>query len=133
MLVFNLRKCWYDAIQSGEKRIEYRSVKPYWEKRLAKLGDGSVVAFKNGYGYAAPTLYAHVVSIDKGACPYPGWDGEYFRIHFVLPDDYWPALDPTKYYPGLGVDDLNIGDYYEQKEFLQEAFLDDCEQSDDFD
>lgn len=37
MLIFILKKCWYDKIASGEKEIEYREVKPYWTKRLAKL------------------------------------------------------------------------------------------------
>ena len=37
MLTFILKKCWYEKIASGEKKIEYREVKPYWTKRLAKL------------------------------------------------------------------------------------------------
>jgi len=28
MLIFPLKKQWYDKIKSGEKRIEYREVKP---------------------------------------------------------------------------------------------------------
>lgn len=36
MLRFNLKKEWYEKIRSGEKRVEYREVKPYWEKRFAK-------------------------------------------------------------------------------------------------
>ena len=34
MLIFPLKKEWYEKIRSGEKRIEYREVKPYWEKRI---------------------------------------------------------------------------------------------------
>ena len=34
MLVFPLKKQWYEKIKSGQKTIEYREVKPYWEKRL---------------------------------------------------------------------------------------------------
>ena len=34
MLIFPLKKEWYEKIRSGEKRIEYREVKPYWTKRL---------------------------------------------------------------------------------------------------
>lgn len=34
MLTFNLKKQWYEKIASGEKRIEYREVKPYWTKRI---------------------------------------------------------------------------------------------------
>ena len=37
MLIFILKKCWYDKIASGEKEIEYREVKPYWSKRLEKI------------------------------------------------------------------------------------------------
>lgn len=34
MLIFPLKKQWYEKIKSGEKTIEYREVKPYWEKRF---------------------------------------------------------------------------------------------------
>lgn len=34
MLIFPLKKHWYEKIKSGEKTVEYREVKPYWEKRL---------------------------------------------------------------------------------------------------
>ena len=34
MLIFPLKKEWYEKIRSGEKRIEYREVKPYWSKRI---------------------------------------------------------------------------------------------------
>ena len=30
MLIFPLKKEWYEKIKSGEKTIEYREVKPYW-------------------------------------------------------------------------------------------------------
>ena len=47
MLIFILKKEWYEKIKSGEKTIEYREVKPYWERRLQN--------FKNEYSrYAAP-------------------------------------------------------------------------------
>lgn len=29
-----LKGKWYDMIASGEKKEEYREIKPYWEKRL---------------------------------------------------------------------------------------------------
>ena len=34
MLVFPLKKQWYEKIKSGEKTIEYREVKAYWTSRL---------------------------------------------------------------------------------------------------
>jgi len=88
MFCFNLKRCWYEAILTGEKRTEYREVKPYWEKRLTKLHEGTPVVFSCGYGHSKPKIHAHVISIDKGPCPYPGWHGEYFRIHFSCRQDY---------------------------------------------
>lgn len=38
MLIFPLKKQWYEKIKSGEKTIEYREVKPYWTKRLYREG-----------------------------------------------------------------------------------------------
>ena len=29
-----------------------------------------------------PDIVRRIVKIDIGPCPYDGWDGEYFRIHF---------------------------------------------------
>ena len=34
MLIFPLKKQWYEKIKSGEKIIEYREVKNYWTKRF---------------------------------------------------------------------------------------------------
>ena len=34
MLIFNLKKQWYEKILRGEKTIEYREVKSYWTTRL---------------------------------------------------------------------------------------------------
>ena len=36
MLIFPLKKEWYEKIKSGEKTVEYREVKYYWEIRLWK-------------------------------------------------------------------------------------------------
>ncbi len=37
MLVFNLKKKWFDKIKSGEKTHEYREVKKYWINRIKSL------------------------------------------------------------------------------------------------
>ena len=34
MLIFPLKKKWYEKIKSGEKTVEYREVKPYWNRRF---------------------------------------------------------------------------------------------------
>lgn len=50
MLIFPLKKQWYDKIKSGEKTVEYREVKPYWRKRLftAMIKNGIKEHCENG-------------------------------------------------------------------------------------
>lgn len=50
MLIFPLKKEWYEKIKSGEKTIEYREVKPYWTKRLYTE---MCTRLENEYGYCA--------------------------------------------------------------------------------
>lgn len=44
MLIFPLKKEWYEKIKSGEKTIEYREAKPYWTKRLLRAEYSSCCA-----------------------------------------------------------------------------------------
>lgn len=37
MLIFPLKKEWYEKIKAGEKTVEYREVKPYWTSRLVQF------------------------------------------------------------------------------------------------
>ena len=55
ILHLTLMKRWFDEIASGQKKIEYRDKKPYWEKRLeGKVFDE--IHFKNGYAKDAPFM-----------------------------------------------------------------------------
>lgn len=46
---FNLKKEWFNKIKYGNKKIEYREMKPYWNKRISKLKIGDVIVFCKGY------------------------------------------------------------------------------------
>ena len=35
MLTLPIKKKWFDMIKTGEKKEEYREIKPYWTKRLS--------------------------------------------------------------------------------------------------
>lgn len=37
MLILPIKKQWFDMIASGEKKEEYREIKPYYTSRIAKL------------------------------------------------------------------------------------------------
>ena len=101
-IVFNLKREWYDRIERGEKSIEYRRICKHWAVRLGivwPIGDSAMTALKKGvkltedsgytavfrlgYGRNHPDIVRRIVRVDVGACPYDGWDGEYFRIGFT--------------------------------------------------
>ncbi len=73
ILHLTLKKKWFDAISSGEKRNEYREDKPYWRSRLTIVNpmDGRLcfkkfdqVVFKNGYGKNAPRMVLWCLGIE---------------------------------------------------------------------
>lgn len=57
-----LKRKWFEMIERGEKRQEYRAFNPYWEKRIEnwykaiRAGSVGVVEFRLGYGKRAPRL-----------------------------------------------------------------------------
>jgi len=55
ILHLTLKKKWFDMIASGEKREEYREMKPYWHNRLiGKTYDA--IQFRNGYAKDSPKM-----------------------------------------------------------------------------
>lgn len=78
-------------IAAGEKKEEYRELKPYWTARFNTAWQGSLigwkaerqVAFRNGYSRESPTLIA-TVTIDTGTGK-EEWGAEqgkeYYRLH----------------------------------------------------
>tara|TARA_R110002050_G_scaffold191532_6_gene326330 strand:- start:2128 stop:2403 length:276 start_codon:yes stop_codon:yes gene_type:complete len=72
---------WYQMIQSGEKRVEYREITPRWTKLIwDKRDQYTHICFSRGY--SKTTMTFEVTAIDVGTCPIPGWDNRYFRIFF---------------------------------------------------
>ena len=74
-------------IKSGEKKEEYREIKPYWSKRFlghkAMLNPFSFVLIRNGYSSDSPTILIQCKGISIGnAKPEwsDNWQGEVFVI-----------------------------------------------------
>jgi len=63
ILHLTLKKKWFDMIASGEKREEYRELKPYWHKRLTKKYD--VIQFRNGYRKDSPKITVELKEVCK--------------------------------------------------------------------
>lgn len=87
ILHLTLKKKWFDMIKSGEKKEEYREIKPYWINRLAGPNDDcvqwDVIIFKNGYSGGSPifSIKCNDVSISTGK---PEWGAEPNKKYFVF-------------------------------------------------
>lgn len=86
ILKMTLRRKWFDMILSGEKKEEYREIKPYWKARLCKMivfpsckiGNPErctvdpqdrfipydAVEFRNGYSANSPTMLIELRGIE---------------------------------------------------------------------
>ena len=67
ILHLTLKKKWFNLIVSGEKTVEYREFKPYWEKRLldafGNIKKFEEIYFKNGYARDAPFMRVELGTI----------------------------------------------------------------------
>jgi hypothetical protein len=87
-LHLTLKKKWFDMILSGEKKEEYREMKPYWAERLkdkvhSVFKDYDTITFKNGYSANAPEMVVELlgISIDEGM---RSWGAEPDTKYYVL-------------------------------------------------
>lgn len=94
MLTLPIKKKWFDMIKSGEKKEEYREIKPYYNSRLGvrliiqELINGSNakfisnIMFRNGYGKDRPTILCKC-EISKGYGK-EEWGAEPNKLYYVL-------------------------------------------------
>lgn len=95
MLTLPIKKKWFDMILSGEKKEEYREIKPYWTKRLGFEDeideDGEIghiyqvntyVILRNGYASNSPSIKCYVsITHDYGKIE---WGAEPNKLYYVL-------------------------------------------------
>lgn len=90
MLTLPIKKQWFDMIVNGEKKEEYREIKPYYRKRFEKLWQGSLVGgnarreiiLRNGYSKKSPSVIAETtITIGTGL---PQWGAEEGKAYFIL-------------------------------------------------
>jgi len=82
-MTLTIKKKWFDMILSGEKKEEYREIKPYYNSRFDKcLGKCIFVNFRNGYSKMAPSCVCIVsVSFGTGKLEWGAVEG---KIYYVL-------------------------------------------------
>jgi len=86
-IVLPLKRIWFAKIWNGEKDVEYRQKKPYWDKRIGswvrnKNDEIHTILFQIGYANSGPRMLVDVYETDVGPCPYEGWGGRFYRLHF---------------------------------------------------
>lgn len=65
ILHLTLHKRWFDAIASGDKKEEYREIKPFWIKRLEGRAYDQI-HFRNGYHSNAPFMRVEYHGLTRG-------------------------------------------------------------------
>lgn len=103
MLTLPIKKQWFDMILSGEKKEEYREIKPYYASRFPKvfnMVDGipldlqeTQIRFTNGYGNNVPAFIADChLEIRTGK---EKWGAEKGIIYYVLVIEKirWKSMD----------------------------------------
>lgn len=88
MLVLPIKRKWFDMIRSGEKKEEYREIKPYYTTRFANAGilneygaKPVPIIFRNGYRSDSPQFTASCrLRIGKGKPEWGAVDGEEYYI-----------------------------------------------------
>lgn len=96
MLTLPIKKKWFDLILSGEKKEEYREIKPYWTTRFKSIIGGYdferfiingvslnfAVRFQNGYSPNSSSFDADVY-LEKGTGK-PEWGAKPKEEYYVL-------------------------------------------------
>lgn len=87
ILHLTLKKKWFDMIASGEKKEEYREIKPYWQKRLRPFitdeTTPKVIVFKNGYQKDAPMMKVELRGISTGLAK-PEWSNNWQGYVYII-------------------------------------------------
>jgi len=109
MLVLPIKKKWFDMILSGEKKEEYREIKPYWMTRFKNVfqmypysyipeeDDVQEVIFRNGYSSKAPTFKARChLKLGKGKEEWGADPGKEYYI-LVIEEIVWKNTGCNNY------------------------------------
>ena len=93
MLTLTIKKKWFDMILTGEKKDEYREIKPYYYQRFKPFlgwvvvnGESIKIRFlvrlRNGYDARSPSVVARcTVRTGKGK---PEWGAEPGKDYYIL-------------------------------------------------
>lgn len=107
MIILPIKKKWFDMIKSGEKKHEYREIKPYYNSRFKdKLFEE--IVFRNGYRKDSPKVKCMCI-IRKGQ-GYEQWGAEKRKRVLHIRD--------IKCRGGIEMEEIKVGEYIRNKQGL---------------
>lgn len=91
----NLKKKWFDMILSGEKKEEYREIKPYFIKRFKRSGHIHInktwwpfsmveIIFSNGYRADRRQMKAEITGMRFHEKGLKNWGADPCEFYFIL-------------------------------------------------
>lgn len=91
-LCLPLKAQWYEMIESGEKKEEYREITPYWIQRLMVLSDGKKIprATAEKLAQCSPTRLK--LSVIQGRLRFRHYDLIRFGYGYTRRQMYYPRL-----------------------------------------
>lgn len=99
VLHLTLKKRWFDMILSGEKKEEYREIKPYWERRLLHYSFGEkerrfvfhdmevlydFIIFRNGYSKNSRMMKVQYMGVQVGIPAFKWYGSKTDKELFVI-------------------------------------------------
>lgn len=92
-MILPIKKKWFDMIRTGEKKEEYRDIKPYYDSRFRKAfknPEPVPVIFRNGYSASSPCVKAYcTLSTGEGK---EEWGAEPGKEYYILHIKEWEAI-----------------------------------------
>ena len=90
ILKLTISRQWFDMILYGEKKEEYREIKPYWERRLyhiyypqiRQFREYDAVEFRNGYSKKSPVMLVDCIEITAGIGN-PAWGAPDYPVFII--------------------------------------------------
>jgi hypothetical protein len=86
VLHLTLKRKWFDLVLSGEKKEEYREVKPHWMTRFGyphPIVKWDQVLFRNGYAKNAPEIMIELKDIKTGLGD-QDWGADWLNDEYIL-------------------------------------------------
>jgi hypothetical protein len=84
-LTTTIKRRWLSEIIAGSKKIEYREIKPYWQKRLPQYEVPFKLRMINGMDKHAPEVTVLIKKVDIGFQPNDPdlYEGAVYRLHIA--------------------------------------------------